>query len=160
MSALGCTGDSVVPAHARELAVELSALFERDVTIVRRLSDAQHRLIDANERLWSGLSPDAIGLIYDGAGPGGASEIGAWMDGACAGEVAVLAVLQEIHWSIHRGFCEYRSACEERRQLAVDVGEITARFIEVLCGAGFSEDEARNANVHDLARSGEPVKDR
>jgi len=160
MSALGCTGDRVVPAHARELAVELSALFERDVTIVRRLSDAQHRLIDANERLWSGLSPDAIGLIYDGAGPAGASEIGALMDGACAGEVAVLAVLQEIHWSIHRGFCEYRSACEERRQLAVDVGEITARFIEVLCGAGFSEDEARNANVHDLARSGEPVKDR
>lgn len=159
MSALGSTGDRVVPALARELAAQLSALFERDVTIVRRLSDAQHRLIDANERLWSGLSPDAIGLIYDGAGPAGASEIGALMDGAGAAETAVLGVLQQIHWSIHRGFCEYRSACEERRQLAVDVGEITARFVEALCGAGFSEDEARKANVHELARSGEPVED-
>src|SRR5450432_1307367 len=153
MSALGSTGDRVVPALARELAAQLSALFERDVTIVRRLSDAQHRLTDANERLCS-VSPDAIGLIYDGAGPAGASEITALMDGGCAAETAVLAVLGQIHWSIHRGFCEYRSACEERRQLAVDVGEITARFIEVLCGAGFSEDEARAANVHQLARPG------
>jgi hypothetical protein len=161
MSAASSNGDRVVPALARELAAQLSALFERDVTIVRRLSDAQHRLTDANERLWSGLSPDAFGLIYDGAGPAGASEIGAlMMDGVGAAETAVLAVLQQIHWSIHRGFCEYRSACEERRQLAVDVGEITARFVEVLCGAGFSEDEARAANVHELARSGEPVKDR
>ena len=160
MSALSSTGDRVVPALARELAAQLSALFERDVDIVGRLSDAQHRLIQANERLWSGLSPDAFGLIYDGAGPAGSSQIAALMDGACAGEAAVLAVLQQIHWSIHRGFCDYRSACEERRQLAVDVGEVTARFIEALCGAGFSEDEARAANVHQLARSGEPVKDR
>jgi hypothetical protein len=160
MSAPSSGGDRAGPALARELAAQLSALFERDVTIVRRLSDAQHRLIDANERLWSGLSPDAIGLIYDGAGPAGASEIGALMDGACAGEVAVLAVLGQIHWSIHRGFCEYRSACEERRQLAVEVGEITVKFVEALCGAGFSEDEARKANVHELARLGEPVKDR
>jgi hypothetical protein len=72
----------------------------------------------------------------------------------------VFAVLGQIHWSIHRGFCDYRAACEERRQLAVDVGEVTAKFIEVLCGAGFSEDEARAASVHQLARPGEPVKDR
>ena len=160
MSALSSTGDRVVPALARELAALLSALFERDVTIVGRLSDAQRRLTDANERLWSGLSPDAFGLIYDGVGPAGSSQVGALMDGACAGEAVVLAVLQQIHGSIHRGFCDYRSACEERRQLAVDVGEVTARFIEALCGAGFSEDEARAANVHQLARSGEPVKDR
>jgi hypothetical protein len=160
MSALSSTGDRVVPALARELAGQLSALFERDVEIVGRLSDAQHRLTGANERLWSGLSPGAFGLIYDGAGPAGSSQIAALMDGACAAETAVLAVLQEIHWSIHRGFCDYRSACEERRQLAVDVGEVTARFIEVLCGAGFSEDEVRAANVHELARTGARVEDR
>src|SRR4051794_23037777 len=147
MSALSSTGDRVVPALARELAARLSALFERDVTIVGRLNDAQHRLADANERLWSGLSPDAFGLIYDGVGPAGSSQVGALMDGACAGEAGVLAVLGQIHWSIHRGFCDYRLACEERRQLALDVGEVTAKFIEVLCGAGFSEDEARAANV-------------
>src|ERR1019366_192893 len=152
MSALSSTGDRVVPALARELAAQLSALFERDVTIVGRLSDAQYRLTDANERLCSGLSPGAFGLLRDGAGPAGSSQIAALMDGVCAGEAAVLAVLEQIHWSIHRGFCDYRAACEERRQLDVDVGEITAKFIEVLCGAGFSENEARAANVHQLDR--------
>ena len=58
-----------MPALVRELAARLSALFERDVEIVKRLNDAQRRLTEANERLWSGLSPDAFGLIYDGAGP-------------------------------------------------------------------------------------------
>jgi hypothetical protein len=40
MSALSSNGDRVVPALARELAARLSALFERDVEIVGRLSDA------------------------------------------------------------------------------------------------------------------------
>jgi hypothetical protein len=152
MSARSASGDRVVPALARELAARLSALFERDVEIVRRLNDAQRRLTEANERLWSGLSPDAFGLIYDGVGPAGSSQIAALMDGAPDAKTAVLGALGQVHWSIHRGFCEYQSACEERRQLAIDVGEITVKFIEVLCAAGFSEDDARGANVHELAR--------
>jgi hypothetical protein len=160
MSAPSSTSDRVVPALARELAARLSVLFERDVEIVQRLNDAQRRLSEANERLWSGLSPDAFGLIYDGAAVAavGSSRVAALMDGARDAETAVLAALGQIHWSIHRGFCEYQSACEERRQLAVDVGEITAKFIEVLCRAGFSEDDARQANVHELARASDPVK--
>ncbi len=158
--ALSSGGDRVVPALARELAAELSVLFERDVEIVKRLKDAQHRLIEANERLWSGVSPGAFGVIDDGAGSGGSSEVAALMDGARDPRTAVLEALGQIHWSIHRGFCDYRWACEERRQLAVDVGEITAKFIEVLCGAGFSEHEARKANVHELAAPGDSVKDR
>ena len=160
MSAPSSTGDRVVPALARELAAQLSALFDRDVEIVERLSDAQQRLTEANERLWSGLSPDVFGLIYDGAGPAGSSQIAALIDGARDAQTAVLVAVQQIHWSIRRGFCDYQSACEERRQLAVDVGEITAKFIEVLCGAGFSEDDARGANVHELARPAVPVKER
>lgn len=151
MSTLSSSGDRVVPALARELAARLSVLFDRDVEIVRRLNDAQRRLREANERLWSGLSPDAFGLLYDGAGPAGASQIAVLMDGARDAQTAVLAAVQQIHWSIHRGFCEYQSSCEERRQLAVDVGEITAKFIEVLRDAGFSEDDARAANVHEFA---------
>jgi hypothetical protein len=54
--------DRAVPTHARELTARLSALFERDVEIVKRLGDAQHRLANANERLYSGLAPDAFGL--------------------------------------------------------------------------------------------------
>ena len=33
-----------VPAHARQLAAQLSTLFDRDVEIVKRLNDAHHRL--------------------------------------------------------------------------------------------------------------------
>jgi hypothetical protein len=160
MNAPSSTSDLVVPVLARELAAQLSVLFERDVEIVKRLNDAQQRLFQANEQLWSGLSPDAFGIVYDGAGPAGSSQIAALMDGARDAKTAVLGALQQIHWSIHRGFCNYQSACEERRQLAVDVGEITAKLIEVLCGAGLSEDDARKANVHELAKSGDPMKDR
>ena len=154
MSTLSSTGDRVVPALVRELAARLSVLFDRDVEIVERMNDAQRRLREANGRLWSGLSPDAFGVIYDDATVAavGWSEVAALMDGARDAKTAVLGALARIHWSIQRGFCEYQSACEERRQLAVDVGEITAKFIEVLCGAGFSEDDARQANVHELAR--------
>jgi hypothetical protein len=153
MSALSSGGDRVVPALARELAAQLSALFERDVEIAKRLNDAQRRLTEANEQLWSGLSSEPFGVLYDGAGHAGSSQIAALIvDGAADAKTVVRGALGQIHWAIHRGFCEYQSACEQRRQLAIDVGEITAKLIEVLCGAGFSEDDARGANVHELAR--------
>jgi hypothetical protein len=82
-----------VPAHARELAARLSALFEKDSLIVARLSSAQRRLRHANDRLCSGGAPDTFGAT-------------------CDGTVAALAALREIHWQIHRAFCEYQSACE------------------------------------------------
>jgi hypothetical protein len=148
-----------VPARARELAARLAALFDRDVAIVGRLNDAQSRLRDANERLWLGLSPDAFGLVYDGAPPAGDSQIAKLMsDARSAGgpdtDTAVLGALQQIHSAIHRSFCAYESACEERRQLAVDVGELSQQLTEVLCAAGFSADDARNADVHKLAGAG------
>ena len=120
---------AAVPAHARELAARLSALFDKDSGIAARLNGAQRRLRHANDRLWSGLAPDAFGLIYDGAAPAGHSQlaelIGATVAAGGPGpRVAVLAALQEIHWAVHRAFCEYQSACEERRQLAVEVGEL------------------------------------
>ena len=160
MSAPSSGGGRVVPVLARELATRLSALFERDVEIVNRVNDAQHRLTEANERLRSGLSPDAFGLLNDTIVPAGSSRVGTLMDGGRDAETALLGALGQIHWSIDRGFCDYQSACEERRQLAVDVGEISAKFIEVLCGAGWSEDDACAVNVHELARPSEPVKDR
>jgi hypothetical protein len=124
-----------VPADARELAARLSVLFEKDRGIVARLSSAQRRLRHANDRLRSG-APDAFGPIRDGS------------------PVAVLAALPEIHGQIHHAFCEYQQACEERRQLAVDVGELAVRLTDALCAAGFSEQDARRADVHQLAQSG------
>jgi hypothetical protein len=144
------------PARARELAACLSALFERDVEIVGRLNDAQRRLRDANERLWSGLSPDAFGLLYDGAAPAGQSAIAALVSDALSSgrresQTAVLGALQRAHWTIRRAFHDYQSACEERRQLAVEVGELSRQLTEVLCAAGWSAADARNADVHELA---------
>ena len=159
MIAASLTDGFTVPARACDLAAGLSVLFERDVEIVRRLNDAQSRLRDANEQLWSGLAPDAFGLVYDGAVPAGQSQIAKLVsDARSAGapdtDAAVLEALQRIHWAIHRAFCAYQSACEERRQLAVDVGELSQQLTEVLCAAGFSADNARNADVHELAGAG------
>ena len=159
MIAASLTDGFAVPARACDLAAGLSVLFERDVEIVRRLNDAQSRLLDANEQLWSGLAPDAFGLVYDGAVPAGQSQIAKLVsDARSAGapdtDAAVLEALQRIHWAIHRAFCAYQSACEERRQLAVDVGELSQQLTEVLCAAGFRADNARNADVHELAGAG------
>ena len=93
-----------VSAHARQLAARLSALFEHDSLIVGRLNDAQRRLSLANERLWSGLAPDALGLIYDRIAPAGHSQIAALADASAAGEpgsqTAVLCALQQAHWML------------------------------------------------------------
>ena len=146
------------PVRARELAARLSALFCRDVEIVERLNDAGRRLRDANERLWSGFSPDAFGVIYDGAAPVGTSQVAALVSevrgaGGREADAAVLAALQQIHWMIHRAFHDYQFACEERRQLAVEVGELSQQLTEALCAAGWSVDDARDADVHQLAEA-------
>ena len=151
-----------VPAHARELAARLSALFEQDRGIAARLNGAQRRLCHANDRLWDGLAPDAFGLIYDGAAPAGHSQLAELIGGTVAAGgpgpgVAVLAALQEIHWQVHGAFCEYQSACEERRRLAVEVGELAAGLTDALCAAGFSQQDAWRADVHQLARGAWPV---
>jgi hypothetical protein len=150
------TDHRAVPARARELAARLSAVFERDVEIVKRLTDAQHRLQQANERLRSGLAPDAFGLVYDGAAAAAiaTSPIAALNgDAGPAANSAMLEALQHVRWTIHRAFCRYQFACEERRQLAVEVGELSQQLTDALRAAGWSAQEARQANVHELARA-------
>jgi hypothetical protein len=145
-----------VPAHARQLAARLSALFERDVELVERLNDAQHRLQEGNERLWSGLAPDAFGVLYDDAAAAaiGTSQVAALTrDGGPAANSPMLAALHNVHWTIHRAFCRYQSACEQRRQLAVEVGELSQQLTQALAAAGWSAHEAQQANVHELARA-------
>lgn len=149
------TDDRAVPVHARVLAAQVSALFERDVEIVERLNDAQHRLRQANERLWSGLAPDAFGVLDDSAAAAaiGTSPIAALIrDGGLAANSAMLEALQHVRWTIHRAFCRYQFACEERRQLAVEVGELSQQLTRALRAAGWSALEAQQANVHELAR--------
>jgi hypothetical protein len=143
-----------VPARARELAGAISALFTRDAAIVARLGDAQQRLRAANERLWSGLHPDAIGVLYDGIAASGSSAIAAPVsDGQPGADAAMLAACQQAHWSIHRAFCDYQDASEQRRKLAVEVGELSQQLTETLRAAGWSTQHARQADVHQLARA-------
>jgi hypothetical protein len=140
-----------MPVRARELAARLSALFDEDSRMAVRQADAQRRLRDANDRLWSGLAPDALGLIYDGAAPAGHSQIVKLIDAGPASQTTLLGALQETHWTIHRSFCAYQSACEERRHHAAEVGETIREFLDALLAAGWTEEQARNANVHELA---------
>ena len=67
--------------------------------------------------------------------------------------------LSAVHWRIHRAICNYQHAAEQRRQLAVDVGELAARLTDLLTAAGWSIEQARAANVHHLAAIVEPVAD-
>ena len=66
-------------------------------------------------------------------------------------ETAVLGALQQARWTIHRAFHDYQTAAEERRQLAADIGEVIRRFVDALVAAGWSEEQARAANVYELA---------
>ncbi len=66
-------------------------------------------------------------------------------------EAAVLAGLQEAHWAIHRAFCDYQAVSEDRRHLAAEIGELIAGLVSELVAAGWTEQAARNADVHQFA---------
>jgi hypothetical protein len=150
-----------VPETARQLAAELADAFESDRALAEQLTGAQHRVQAANDRLWSGLHPDVLGLVYDGgvrAGGQGESQVAesvvdAVRAGAAAAEVevSVLSDLQEVHWAIHRAFSEHQQLSEDRRHLAAEIGELIAAFVAELIAAGWSEEQARGADVHQLA---------
>ena len=60
----------------------------------------------------------------------------------------------QARWTIDRAFHDYQIAAEERRHLAAEIGEVIRRFVDVLVAAGWSEEQARAANVHELAGAG------
>jgi hypothetical protein len=111
------------------------------------------------------LHPDALGLLYDDTQAVGIgeqatirSQITAVMaDARSAGaedeaiETGVLQAVQEIHWTIHRAFSEYQRIGEDRRHLAAEIGELIAEMVVELVAAGWSEEQARTADVRSLA---------
>jgi hypothetical protein len=58
---------------------------------------------------------------------------------------------QDAHWTIHRAFLRYQTAAERRGQLAAEIGELAGELIATLVAAGWSEQDAREANVKKLA---------
>ncbi len=139
-----------VPEQARRLAAELDLQFAHDAELATELADAQRRLQHANDRLWSGLHPDGIAMIY-GEHPAAAEAATAHNRSEILDEPDPLRSVQHVHWSIHQAFTSYQSAAERRRQLAAEIGELAGDLITALLGAGWSEQDAREACVHDLA---------
>ena len=52
---------------------------------------------------------------------------------------------------VRHAFCAYQAAAEQRRQLAIDVGELSQQLTDTLSAAGHTREQARAANVHHLA---------
>jgi hypothetical protein len=139
-----------IPERARQLAAELELRFARDAELATQLNDAQRRLRDANDRLWSGLHPDGIAAIY-GEHPAAVEAATARNRSEVLDAPDPLSAVQHVHWTIHKAFLNYEDAAERRRQLAAEVGEFAGELIATLAGAGWSEHDAREACVHDLA---------
>jgi hypothetical protein len=53
---------------------------------------------------------------------------------------------------VRQAFLEHCTTWERRREVAAQVGEATARLVDVMRAAGFSEAQARNADVWALRR--------
>ena len=148
-----------VPEQARRLAAELDLQFAHDAELATELADAQRRLQHANDRLWSGLHPDGIArqATQRGAGDGDGEHPAAVEAATARSRSEVLdspypvRAVQQVHWSIHQAFISYQSAAERRRQLAAEIGELAGHLITTLLAAGWSEHDAREACVHDLA---------
>lgn len=137
-------GGDFVDAHVQEVAATLTALFERDRGLAAALNLAQERLLTTSDLLRVDLAPEALAALLGPAGPVGA-----------------LSALLDEGWSIARGwaareavadairsaFVDYQSAADKRCLLAADVGEATTRLVEAMAACGFSEAQARNADV-------------
>lgn len=147
-----------VPERAIKLAEQLDVMFAQDSELVRRLNAAQHGLQSANDRLWSGRHPDGLATVY-GEHPAAVEVAVAEHRSEVLSAVDPLGAVQEVHWRVHRAFLTYQTAAEERRQLAGDIGETSRQFVDALVAIGWSEEQARNTNVHELATS-DPASER
>jgi hypothetical protein len=139
-----------VPDGARRLAAELDALFGDDAALAAQLNAIQERLQSANDRLWWALHPDALATVY-GEDPAAVDVAFAAHRSEVLGTPDPLATAQQVHWQIRSSFSSYQAAAEERRRLAADIGEVIQQLVDSLVAAGWSEVDARTANVHELA---------
>jgi Holliday junction resolvasome RuvABC DNA-binding subunit len=109
--------EPVLGADVRAVADVLAALFDCDRELVAVMNAAQRRLLGAND--------DMRGLSARAAGP----------------------LCRDLSNAIRAAFNEYQQAAEHRRRLGADVGEAAARLDDALRPLGYSEAQARNADV-------------
>jgi hypothetical protein len=110
--------ERVLGADVRAVADVLARLFDCDRDLVRAMNTSQHRLLGAND--------DMRGLSASGpAGP----------------------LRRDLSDAIRAAFSEYQQAAEARRRLGADVGEAAVRLVDALGMLGYSEAQARGADV-------------
>jgi hypothetical protein len=143
-----------VSHRARQL---VERLFAQDAELAEQLNDAHRELRDANDRLWSGLDPDGLRAVYGDHPASEAAHLEATVHGRSQvpDSPDVLRAVQEVRWQIHRAHYDHQQVAEDRRRLGAEIGEVVRAFLDELMAAGWSEQEARSANVDKLARSSE-----
>jgi hypothetical protein len=146
--------NGAVPDRARQLAARLNLRFGDDARLAAELNKAQLQLLRANNRLWSGLHPDGMAIVY-AEHPAAVDAASAHNRSEILGAPDPLREAQRVHWTVHHSFVAYQAAAERRRQLAADIGELAGELIATLVAVGWSEQEAREANVLDLANARE-----
>lgn len=136
------------PPGTQQIGSDLRALFTQDQALAVALNDALDRHRGAIDQLTTGLSAEALRNIYGPAGPD---------LGLSGRKPAVLladspvSALEDVARDARTALYDYMRISDDRRVLAVDVGELTARLVQVLTAAGLSEQQARHANVDQLA---------
>ena len=138
-----------VPEQARRLAAELDLRFACGAELATELNDAQRRLQRANDRVWSGVHPDGIAMIY-GEHPAALEVATARNHSQLLDSPDPLRAVQQVHWTIHKAGISYQDAAERRRQLAAETGELAGELMTTLVGAGWSPKDARDANIRSL----------
>jgi hypothetical protein len=141
-----------IPCRARRLAAQLELKLTADAALATALNDAHGRLRRANDRLWQGLHPDGVALLYGDCLPAVDASI-AQNRSEILTAAEPLCEIQNVHWTINRAFGDYQAAAEHRRHLAIEVGELAQKLIATLVAAGWSEAEARGAHIPNLANS-------
>jgi hypothetical protein len=137
----------VLSTDVRSRAGVLAELFERDCELAVQLNAARLRLLVANERLTVVLPVGVVLVALTGS---------AGADLGVTGRPAVLdaefpvTALGEVADTIRCALIDYQSVGERRRMLAADIGEATVRLVDALVAAGFSESQARRADVRAL----------
>ena len=144
---------TVTPA-ARHIAAQNADAFDPDQQLAVALNEAQQRLQAANERLWRGLHPDGLAAVYGHLPQFETVQLEASLDSGSEvlSSPDPLGAIQEVFWEIHRAFNGYQHAAEDRRVLASEIGELIRGLITELQSVGWDEQEARNANVRELAQ--------
>jgi hypothetical protein len=134
----------VLGADVGVLADVLAALFERDRQLAVALNSAQRRLLAANDRLTVAMPFGAV-LGLGGADLGVAGRRPPVLDAESPVEA-----LGEVAQRIRRALGDYQHVAEQRREVAADVGEATVRLVDARIAAGFSDAQARRADVRAL----------